>query len=287
MFIDESLSKGLRTDFWRLLADENKKLHAKLNHAFNSIQCDLTNKKNANKFFRSLDQAANSPIVLHREITGNRKSAVWWSAYLERDDSHSFNSWNEPALRFQSDRFHVHPGTWDPTWWTIIIGEHCIARLFQRLPWTSLPKPFDILPELRELALFCQWYAQADSVLHRSNEGVGVTVFMPTTNGAFLGRHNPQDGELIELRTFINKVQMSETQLSLWQKLTEAKSISPFGEYLGDLMRTAFDNRPELRVNACKACTPGMMAITNALGTHMSVLDVELVETNPSLRIES
>jgi len=152
---------------------------------------DLSNPKRATKFFRLLDEAGSSPIVLPKEVTGKRKNAVWWSIKLGCDDAHPFNSWNERPLRFDSDRISAYIQGWRETWLTTFIGEHCAARLFQRLRWTEVPKPSDILPELRELALLVPWYGAVDHLMACQNNGTTLTAVVRTSRGAFLGIHPP------------------------------------------------------------------------------------------------
>lgn len=283
MVITESLAKGLRSAFWQYLEDENAKLLDRVTATALKPAGDLSNPKQANKFFRQLDAAASSPVVLHKEVTGRRKNAVWWSIFLHCDEAHPFNSWNEKALRFQSDRVSAHPQDWQPTWLTTLIGEHCVARLFQRMPWTEVPKPKDVFPELRELALLVPWYAMVDRLLAHENDGATLTAFIPTNHGAFLGVHNPNDSGLMELRTFIGLHQMGDRQKALWAALREAHGTNPFGTHLGDFMRPGNPKQKEVLI----ACHQAFVNTYNALVQYADLLGTEVLAEHPSLALES
>lgn len=282
MVITESLAKGLRSAFWQYLEDENAKLFDRIEAVLARPAGDLSSPKRAAKFFRLLDEAASSPIVLHKEVTGKRKNAVWWSIYPAFDDAHPFNSWNEKAMRFDSDRVSAYPQDVQETWLTTLIGEHCVARLFQRLPWTEVPKPSDILPELRELVLLLPWYSAIDYTIVCRNTGASLTAFIPTSHGAFLGVHNPNDSGLMELRTFIGLHQMGGSQRALWEALREAHGSNPFGAYLGDFMRPGC---PRMR-DIIMSCQEPFLKTYNTLMTHGHFLGTEVLKLNPSLALE-
>jgi len=234
--VDEALAKGLRRQFWTYLAEENKKLLTRVHAVALPPAGDLLNKKIAGRFFTKLDQAASSPVVLNREVTGKRASAHWWAIYLDSDPEHAFDSWNEPALRVNVQRVWAQNQLLNPTWLTALVGEHCIARMFERLTWDAMPNQRSLFPELSELAQVLPWYIQAYSHIERKFDGKRLSVFIPTTNGVFLGVANPQDTELLELRTFVSKQQLREDQLALWDVLHEHGKHPHISEYLGALL---------------------------------------------------
>lgn len=236
MYVDESLARGLRASFWAYLEAENASLLERIRTTATAYAGDLSNKKTAARFFKSMDAAARSPVVLHTETSGKRNNAVWWSIYLQSDPDHEYDSWNERALRFEVDRVWASGQVWHPTWLTTIIGEHCVARLFQRLPWTKTPTPRDVFPELRELALLLPWYNNANKQTAACHGGKRLSVFIPTTHGAFLGASNPIDHELNELRTFIGRHQFTQEQELLWQQLREIHQEPEIRTYLYALM---------------------------------------------------
>lgn len=282
MVITESLAKGLRSAFWQYLEDENEKLLDKVSAVALMPAGDLSNPKQAKKYFRLLDVAASSPIVLYKEVTGKRKNAVWWSIFLHSDKAHQFDSWNEKALRFQSDRVSAYPQDWRPTWLTTIIGEHCVARLFQRMPWTEVPKPKDVFPELRELALLLPWYAALDNLIAQLNDGVTMTAFIPTSHGAFLGVHNPNDSGLMELRTFIGLHQMGNRQKALWEALRKAHGTNPFGAHLGEFMRPDNPRQNDVLL----LCHQALVNTHNTLMQFSDVLGAEVLSENPGVALE-
>ena len=277
--IDESLAKGLRRQFWAYLADENKKHLARLQTAAFPPAGDLLNKKIQARFFKNLDAAATSPVALHREVTGKRAGAHWWAIYLDSDPEHAFDSWQEPALRVNVDRVWAQNQLWNPTWLTALVGEHCIARMFQRLPWTEMPTQQSLFPELRELARVLPWYIQAYDHIYRKFEGKRLSVFIPTTNGVFMGVANPQDGELIELRTFVGKHQLRPDQLQLWQCLHALSSYPHISEYLGALLDPT---RMEYK-RTVNIWHETMIAFIYFLVNHAHLLQDELEALHPSL----
>lgn len=229
--VDDALARGLRRQFWAYLAEENEKLLVSVEAVALRPAGDLLNKKIANRFFKALDSAATSPVVLNREVTGKRASAHWWAIYLDSDPLHAFNSWNEPALRFNVQRVWAQNQRLNPTWLTALVGEHCIARMFERLIWEQEPTPQSLFPELSELAQVLPWYIHAYEHIARSFDGKRLSVFIPTTNGVFLGIANPLDTELLELRTFVGKHQLRKDQLALWGSLHELGKHPHIREY--------------------------------------------------------
>lgn len=234
--LDEALAKGLRRQFWGYLAEENKKLLTRVHAVALPPAGDLLNKKIANRFFKALDQAASSPVVLHRDVTGKRASAHWWAIYLDSDPKHAFDSWNEPALRVNVQRVWAQNQLLNPTWLTALVGEHCIARMFERLTWDTMPTAQSLFPELSELARVLPWYIHAYEHIARKFEGKRLSVFIPSTNGVFLGIANPADAELLELRTFVGKHQLRKEQLVLWTILYELSKHPHISEYRGALL---------------------------------------------------
>lgn len=235
VIVDEALAKGLRRQFWTYLAEENKKLLSRVHAVALPPAGDLLNKKVAARFFKALDGTASSPVVLHREVTGKRASAHWWAIYLDSDPKHAFDSWQEPALRVNVQRVWAQNQSLNPTWLTALVGEHCIARMFQRMPWQTIPTPQSLFSELSELAQVLPWYIQAYGHIARK-EGKRLSVFIPTTNGVFLGVANPLDTELMELRTFVGKHQLRKDQLGLWGLLHELAKHPHICEYRGALL---------------------------------------------------
>lgn len=279
MVIDESLAKGLRRQFWAYLTEENKKHLARLQAAAFPPAGDLLNKKIQARFFKSLDAAATSPVVLHREVTGKRAGAHWWAIYLDSDPEHAFDSWQEPALRVNVDRVWAQDQLWNPTWLTALVGEHCIARMFQRLPWAVPPTPQSLFPELCELARVLPWYIHAYEHIARKFDGKRLSVFIPTTNGVFLGVSNPADTELMELRTFVGKHQLREDQLQLWEYLHALSGHPHISEYLGALLDPT---RMEYQ-KTVSVWNETMIAFIYYLINHAHLLQDELEALHPSL----
>lgn len=243
MYVDPHLARGLTQSFWTYVTEEAGKLLPRLIAASGVSAHDLSNAKQAARFFGGLTAVADkSPIVLHKEITGKRNSAVWWALYLDCDPAHPFDSWQEKALRFEVDRVWAVPRQRQPTWLNTLVGEHCISRLFQRLPWPGIeaPRSPDILSELRELALVAQWYDFANFHISHQFKGKRLSLFIPTSHGAFLGIANPTDEGLHELRTFISTKQMRPEQLELWQQLREVHARPEIAQYLHALFDPTF-----------------------------------------------
>lgn len=186
------------------------------------------------------------------------------------------------ALCFQSDQVSVNMQDWRPTWLTTIIGEHCVARLFQRMSWSEVPKPKDVLPELRELALLPPWYAAVDHLITHQNNGATLTAFIPISHCAFLGVHNPNDSGVMELRTFIGLHQMGDRQKALWEALREAHGTNPFSTHLGDFMRPDNPRQNEVLIS----CHQALLNTHNTLVTYTDLLGTEVLSEDPSLALE-
>lgn len=238
MYIDESLARGLSNEFWRHLQGENASLIQRIKVVANTPAGDLTNTKRQAKYFKELSAIAKCDVVLHEEISGKRKRAVWWTLLLECDPKRQVNSWNERSLMFSIARVWAYPQDWNPTWLTALVGEHCIMRMFQRMPWEQMPSPRDIFPELRELALLVPWYIRAYSAIRKKFDGRLLTIFIATSNGVFLGKVDPSDPELLELRTFVSVNQLTPKQLELWNQLIALTNAPEYMEYLNVILDT-------------------------------------------------
>lgn len=279
MHIDESLAKGLRRDFWDYLKVENQKYYDSISDAALGPTGDLSNKKVATRFFKGLDAASSSPIVLHREVTGKRNGAHWWSIFLDCDSEHAFSSWMEPVLRVNIDRVWAQGQVWNPTWLTALVGEHCITRMFQRLPWSSIPVPQAIFPELSELARILPWYINAYTRMADKFKGGRLSVFIPTTNGVFLGVSNSNDPALLELRTFVAKNQLRGDQLQLWELLYKLGKEQFVSEHLSALLDTT-----GIRLEKSKKdWHEGLLAFIFILVNFAHLLQGELEALHPSL----
>lgn len=279
VIVDEALAKGLRRQFWTYLAEENKRLLSRVQATAFPPAGDLLNKKIAARFFKALDAAASSPVVLHREVTGKRAGAHWWAIYLDSDPEHAFDSWQEPALRVNVNRVWAQNQLWNPTWLTALVGEHCIARMFQRMRWHTMPTPQSLFPELSELAQVLPWYIQAYEHIARRFEGKRLSVFIPTTNGVFLGIANPLDTELMELRTFVGKHQLRKDQLALWECLHELGKHPHISEYRGALLDPT---RAEYK-KTVDTWRDTMLWFIYHLINHAHLLQDELEALHPSL----
>lgn len=278
MYIDESLSKGLRTAFWKFLESENGRLKAKLD-VFLTKTHDLTSQKSAAKAFAALNKVADSPTLLHREITDSKKRAAWWAINLNSDPDHEFGAWNERVLRFDIYRWWAGTGMWQPTWLTTLIGEHCIARMFQRMKWDSVPKSHDLIPELKELALLVNWYNIANDLIAQNHNGLRLSLFIPTSNGAFFGVINPNDKGLNELRTFVGIHQFTEDQRRLWDSLRRINKDPLLNIHLGHTLDPSGLDKSR---TADEWLTP-VIEIIKLLLDNAHLLQNEIVQLHPSL----
>lgn len=279
MHVDESLAKGLKRQFWNFLAEENTRQLSRIRAVAFPPAGDLSNRKIAARFFKALDDVADSPVILHRDVTGKRNSSHWWSIHLDYDPEHCFNSWKEPALRVNVARVWARGQLWNPTWLTAMVGEHCITRMFQRLNWTCTPTPQSLLPELSELSRVLPWYIQAYWQIARKFEGRRLSVFIPTSHGVFLGISNPKDPELLELRTFVAKDQLRDNQLQLWSLLFNLSKSPPVSEYLGALLDPT---RAEYHRTA-KDWFDTLLGFMHLLLNHAHLLQDDLEALHPSL----
>lgn len=283
MVITESLARGLRADFWQLLDDEGQRLMRRINTV---VTKELGGKpasttKAVNRHIKLLDTAiAASPLALHSGVCGSKQNSKWWLIYPQVDRSRALNDWRESSLRFDTYRINISPFSTQETWYTVLLGEHCVARMYQRMPWSDTPAARAILPELKELAAWLPWFISMDNMAVKLHAGHVFYAFMPTLNGVFLGSHHPADFDIIELRTFVAKHQLSPRQLALWSAIMDIRRATPaFQTYLGAMVTGSTVEK----LIAGEHCLTAMTQLLNIHGEFKDVLLEELVEQHPSL----
>lgn len=283
MVITESLSRGLRADFWQLIDAEGQRLMVRINSVIaNELKCRLASTtKVVNRHLKLLDDAVlSSPLALQSGICGNKHHSKWWVIYPQVDRSRALNDWNESCLRFDVHRINISPFSSRETWYTYLIGEHCIARLFQRIPWKNVPSSKDILPELKDLAGWIPWFAVIDRMSAKIKEGSVLQAFLPTTNGVFLGSHHPEDFGVIEIRTYVSKKQLSPRQLALWTAIMRVRQSTPKLQTFLGAMVTGTREEYLQAGGECMAAVEELLKINNE---YLDVLLEELLEQHPSL----
>lgn len=283
MVVTESLSRGLRADFWQYLDTHGQRLMLRINSVIeNELKCrPATTSKVVNRHIKLLDDAVgSSPLALQRGVCGNKHKSKWWLIYPQVDRSRALNDWNESCLRFDVHRINISPFSSLETWYTVLLGEHCVARLFQRMPWSNTPTATDILPELKELAGWIPWFVNIDHMSAKFHEGHVLYAFLPTSNGVFLGSHHPDDFGIIEIRTFVAKEQLRPRQLALWTAIMTVRQSTPqLQTQLGALVTGTADEQLQMG----KQCFEAMTELLNINGTYIDVLLEELLEQHPSL----
>lgn len=283
MVITESLSRGLRADFWQLIDDEGKRLMLRINTVIaKELKCRLASTtKVVNRHLKLLDDAVQtSPLALQSGVCGKKQKSKWWVIYPQVDRARALNDWNESCLRFDVHHIYISPFSSKENWYSILIGEHCIARLFQRMPWEKVPMAKDILPELKELAGWLPWFVTIDRMSSKMNEGRVLYAFLPTANGVFLGSHHPKDFGVIELRTYVSKEQLSRRQLALWTAIMRVRQTTPKLEtFRGALVAGTREDC----IEAGEQCRDAVTELLNINNEYLDVLLEELLEQHPSL----
>lgn len=283
MVITESLSRGLRADFWQFLDTQGQRLMLRINSVIaNELKCrPASTTKIVNRHIKLLDEAANSsPLALQRGVCGNKHKSRWWVIYPQVDRSRVLNDWNESCLRFDVHHINISPFLSKETWYTVLLGEHCIARLFQRLPWRNVPAATDILPELTELTSWLPWFVSIDKLSTDANKGFVFFAFLPTANGVFLGAHHPNDFGIIEIRTFVSIEQLSARQLALWTAIMRVRKSTPsLQRNLGAMV----SGSREEKLKAGAECLEAMTELVNINAEFSDVLLEELLAQHPSL----
>lgn len=243
MRIDASLARGLAKEFFARVQVEANKFLERIEPAELAPAGDLSNKKAANRFCKKLDAIASKcPIVLQHRTTGVRNNAHWWATHPNFNHDLQDDVWNERVLSVYIERVWLVGQRLQPTYGHAFIGEHCIARLFQRMPWPSMPNSFSILEELRYLANVLPWHVKAHHYIAQLNGGLRLSKFIPTPHGVFLGVSHPSDVELMKLATFVSYDQLSDFQKELWSYLFVLQSHPDIEENLGIMLDPRLDS---------------------------------------------
>lgn len=276
MVVTESLAKGLRTNFLQLLERECLALDRRLDDLVWQ-RFDAKNTKQVNRYLKQLSEAAALPPVMHQGVYGSKHRSCWWALLLQPDRSRPVtDEWTEACLRIDIHRVYLSPHDWRFTFLPVLLGEHCIARLFQRLPWKADPYAAGILPELRELTANISWATILDALMTKLHPGIALSLFIPTTHGVFLGCHHPTDNGLFEIRTFVGKEQLTPRQLAFWQVLMDARAKTPMASFVGHLLQETA--APEAQAEAVETCGDSIMAIMQEFVNYQDVLSVEVVQ---------
>lgn len=233
MRIDESLARGFTRDFLTRLDEESVKFLDRIEPAELAYVGDLSTKKAANRFCKSLDAiAAKSPIVLHHMAAGTRNHAHWWALYLRCHPNRQDDVWKERVLSVEIERVWLFGQKLQPTYSNAVVGKHCITRLFQRISWDSMPSTFSILEELKYLTEVLPWHIAAHAHIAAMHNGLRLSKFIPTPHGVFLGVSHPTDVALMKLATFVSYDQLSDLQKELWVFLYAVQSQPEIREHL-------------------------------------------------------
>lgn len=283
MVITESLARGLRADFWQLLDEEGRRLMMRVNSVIAAeLKCiPASTTKVVNRHIKLLNDAVkNSPLALQHGVCGTKHKSKWWVIYPQVDRSRPLNDWNESCLRFDVHRINVSPFRSIENWYSFLLGEHCVARVFQRMHWEAPPAAKDIFPELKELAGWLPWFSIIDNLSTKLGNGRVLFVFLPTSNGVFLGSHHPDDFGIFEIRTYVSKKQLSPRQLGLWTAIMDVRKSTPDLQiHLGALVAGTSNETQE----GYMRCLDAIKELVSINEEFIDVLFEELLEQHPSL----
>lgn len=281
MLVDESLARGLREGFWGFINVHQKPRIAAIAKVVQQRYGVPGTTKEGNKLVNALSKAATaSPVTLHHGQAGKNKGAAWFSLFLEfSDEEESRTVHGEPVLRVSWDCIPLFPRDWNINWLSNTISQHCVQRMFQRLPWSAPPTATSIFPELKELVLLMPWYQLQRTVFEERDE-VSISLFLPTSHGAFLGQSPDENPAITEIKTFISLEQMRPNQLELWQLLRDSHRFSPLNENL----HWFFQTDESRMIKAVDACDDALSAMRLAFRSSIENKTIkELIEDNPSL----
>lgn len=221
MRVDEKLARGLEKDFWRWLDSQEDLMEKQIPEAISQLPPVFPNLKYIQAGLIMLDEAIHDiPGVLDKGVAGTKMNSAWWCLALGTEHEHEFKGREEKALRFDVLKYFFSASSYQPSYLTLTLAGHCIARLFERLSWQELPTPESILPEFKELADLFYFYVQlSEGVEKHEILSLRPPVFIPTKNGVFLGIQNPDDWEMAEVRTFIGNSMLSARQAEFANQL--------------------------------------------------------------------
>lgn len=243
LIIDERHSKGLANQFFNYFSEDS---HKNLNHRFKS-----RNKlKNRNSFAHFIEEfkAYNKNYSLNTLVTGSKRNPFLIFNLILPHKQRPFNTWKEKSLSSNVYMENIREYYWNKSTapqceQNFSIGEHAISRVFLR---SGLANVFGqdnysiILDEMKYICLWASFWSALLFNINDINENIDdekkkkIKILIPAPNGIFLGYIVHDEVHHLEIRTYLNKKDLSQNQLKLREiflSLSKNLECSPLSFY--------------------------------------------------------
>ncbi len=219
MIINEQLSRGLKNRFFLEIEDRIKSGLKKIG----KIQKE--SKKSSTgwlKMVKLIQQISDQFCITFYE-GGSKSSPYIGFVGMAIDSSREYNNWNEKCLSgvayiqtYTEEFVDICDSPFN-------IGEHAIARLYERADLNFLNEfevdLFSILPEFQMVPLWASfWIGNIGTYTESFKKNYSSEYFhpiIPAKSGVFMGELTNVDIPKVEIRTFIHDKNLSDDQLML------------------------------------------------------------------------
>ena len=219
MIITEQLARGLKNRFFLEVEDKIRSGIKKIG----KIQKE--SKKSSTgwvKMVKLIKQISDQFCIVFYE-GGSKSSPYIGFVGMAIDSSREYNSWNEKCLSGMSYVQTHNQGFIDICDSPFNIGEHAIARLYERADLKYLNEfevdLFSILPEFQMVPLWASfWIGNIGTYTESFKKNYSPDYFhpiIPAKSGVFMGELTNVDIPKVEIRTFIHDKNLSDDQLLL------------------------------------------------------------------------
>lgn len=230
MIIDEKLANGLKNRFFLEISEE-------IDNRFESLFAQTRGVKNSRtgwdklveKFSQNFDRCA---LVVY--VGGSKRKPYFGISCLTVVKERPFNTWNEKCLNSFSAISNFEPRFSHPSINFFNVGEHAIARLFQRGKLSISNQTdidiYSIIPKLSLIPVWSAYWVRIIAILI-DHEITDIRPVIPCEDGLFLAQVSI-DNKIprIEIRTFVDNFHLSELQSEvkdIFLKTSEGIRASP------------------------------------------------------------
>lgn len=225
MSINESLSKGLKSQFFNMWKDEIKSAF----DAFGKIapKIDLRSRNNYPKLI-SAHRECFKRVSMAYVVSGSNRKPFIGMISLQPEENKYLNR-IETSITGVVDAINItdldHYGKTGLGRTTFSISEHAIARVYQRaidIQKKEVIDPYIIIKEFSYIPLWSSFwsYILSDGLDPFAEQEISpINLIIPAPNGIFLSKvskHGPSSKYMLtEIRTYVQNNKLSESQKNL------------------------------------------------------------------------